>query len=466
MVMPGSLPAIDAPIMPTVTKTPTQTDTDQALRNQAINSGYGISHINNPLLRGVARAADIAASVFIPGEAKYIPGTSLNHNYRVDQLTKNVVADQAQDQATAQTAETDAGTAGKQATAAYEKQKPILEQNKIDATALNNHAKYAQLAARAGQTMVVDPNTGEATFQDDPNSQAYQDRIALANMHQATADKNAVTSEIAQNKYKPGTPEYNDAQRRLSQVDQRLQVAMGSLGLRAQGLQLRKQNTDASLYGTDLDGNPLPGATQITGDNGAVTTVGSKNAGHAITQQGAVGGFKDLSGSLVHTRAALQDFFNEGGSLSDPKMAAAMSDPEGVTSQVIHGWIQSGMSPRAVAALTALKQYHEQAGILRTATKGTSSEAGAQRILETAPTAGDANDVALSKLNEGQNVIDRLTPGVSTVSGGLHVKPTGNGSAGGDSGQKAAPGPKEGDVVDGYRFKGGNAGDQKNWVKQ
>jgi hypothetical protein len=110
MAMPSAAPAVAAPVMPLITRTPTQTETDQTQRNHLISSGDGISQIKNPLLRGVARAADIAGSVFAPGLAMAIPGTMLHHNYLVNQATRNVAADQAQDQATANTADSEAQT--------------------------------------------------------------------------------------------------------------------------------------------------------------------------------------------------------------------------------------------------------------------------------------------------------------------------------------------------------------------
>lgn len=427
-----SLGSSIAPAQTTVNPFPNQLQTDQSNRNRLINSGDGVSQISNPLLRGIARAADIAGTVFAPNLARAIPGTMLHHNMLVNQATQNVAQDQAQQQAVANTAQTEAKTAGDNATTAYETQKPILEQNKIDATKLTNHAKFGQLAAKAGQTMQIDPVTGEATFADDPNSQAYKDRIALAGMHQATAEKDAIMGEIAQNKYQPGTQEYNDAQRRLDQVDKRLRVSMAGLGLRAQGLQLRQQNTNASLYGTDMDGNPLPGAAQISDNAGNLTTVGSKNAGHAISQQKSVGSFNDLSGSVTNARQAIQDLDKEGGSLSDPEIVAAMSDPTSIIGKVVNGKLVKGnLSDTQIKAVNAVRQLHEQAGILRSTTGGTSSEAGAQRILDVVPGAGDATKEALNKLDEQEKVLGRLSVGQTHVSGGLNVaKPAGtNGGA-------------------------------------
>lgn len=76
---------------------PTQTQRDTTLRNKYINEGSGVDQIKNPLLKGLARAGDIAASVFAPGAASFIPGTTLHHNMLVNQATRNVEKDQAQE---------------------------------------------------------------------------------------------------------------------------------------------------------------------------------------------------------------------------------------------------------------------------------------------------------------------------------------------------------------------------------
>lgn len=95
---------------PVVNPFPNQTQIDQTKRNQYINSGDGVSQVHNPLLRGIARTADILGSVFAPNLAQFIPGTALHHQLLVNQATNNVAKDQAEEQATAQTGQTQAGT--------------------------------------------------------------------------------------------------------------------------------------------------------------------------------------------------------------------------------------------------------------------------------------------------------------------------------------------------------------------
>src|SRR5690348_17296011 len=103
--MPSATPALVAPISPQVTRIPSQTDNDIRERNRLVSTGSGISQIKNPLLKGLATAGDIAASVFSPNVAPFIPGTTLHHNMLVNQASRNVAQDQAQEKSTADIAD-------------------------------------------------------------------------------------------------------------------------------------------------------------------------------------------------------------------------------------------------------------------------------------------------------------------------------------------------------------------------
>lgn len=114
IAMPSSAPSMGSAVMPAVTPAPvplTQTQTDINEYNRQKNTGDGISQIQNPLLRGIARAADIAGSVFAPNLAQFIPGTTLHHQLTMGQAANNVAKDQAEEQAAAQTANEAATTA-------------------------------------------------------------------------------------------------------------------------------------------------------------------------------------------------------------------------------------------------------------------------------------------------------------------------------------------------------------------
>jgi hypothetical protein len=124
-----SLGSSIAPAQTTVNPFPNQLQTDQTSRNRLINSGDGVSQISNPLLRGIARAADIAGTVFAPNLARAIPGTMLHHNMLVNQATQNVAQDQAQQQA---------ATTLQDSQAQVQQRQALAQQEQAKATALAN----------------------------------------------------------------------------------------------------------------------------------------------------------------------------------------------------------------------------------------------------------------------------------------------------------------------------------------
>jgi hypothetical protein len=414
---PISAPAADPAADPLVKRSgDLQADLDRRSNPIAPTTTLGkIGH-------GFAMAGNILGDIFAPGIMSLIPGTQRYNEERQDRDIS-----QLQDNSQLQT-EADARKQT-EANTAYTQQRPQIEQAKI-------LQKLTSSLAPKGIIATMNPD-GTIDTEDDPTSQAYQNQQSLSAMHQATADKDSIMGEIAANHYQPGTPEYDEAQRKLAQVDQRLGVAMAGLGLRRDSLNIRAQNQAAQNTGIDpTTGKPFAGAAQISGDNGASTPVGSRFAGHAITQQGTVGSFNDLSGSIDHAQGVLQNFFDEGGTLNDPAVISALQDKHTPLAQWVGGLVQSGLTPKAIAAVTALRQSREQAGILRAAIKGTGSEAGAQRILDTVPDAGDSNDVAMAKIQEMKNVRDRLAPGMTSVAGGISVigKPKANAAQGISSG--------------------------------
>ncbi len=138
----------------------------------------------------------------------------------------------------------------------------------------------------------------------------------------------------------------------------------------------------------------------------ATSTGGLKGAKTAITQQGKVGQFRDLEGSVTHAQTALEALHNSGSALSDAKMVAAMSDPHSTIGQYVNGQLVRGnLNDQQVQALGALNQLRERIGILRSTTGGTAAEAQAQRMLETLPTAGDSPAIVRNKLKEINGVL-------------------------------------------------------------
>jgi hypothetical protein len=98
------LPATQSGLQPV--NPPSQLDRDQARLNQLTNSGSGISQIKNPVGRGFATAGDILLRAAAPGIEPLIPKTQGNYQVQLGRLQQVVGNDQAQEQAAAQTADT------------------------------------------------------------------------------------------------------------------------------------------------------------------------------------------------------------------------------------------------------------------------------------------------------------------------------------------------------------------------
>jgi hypothetical protein len=111
IAMPSQTPALPAPLAPAVSRVPRESEVLQSKYNDAVNAPDTISGIHNPLVRGIARAGDIAASVFAPRLAQYLPGTTLNHQRQVGIAANNAKMAGEQDKTVADIAQNEAQTA-------------------------------------------------------------------------------------------------------------------------------------------------------------------------------------------------------------------------------------------------------------------------------------------------------------------------------------------------------------------
>jgi hypothetical protein len=389
--------------------------TDQAELQRQQTTGSGVSQIKNPWLRTLARIGDVAGSIVAPGIATAIPGTTYHHDLTMAQQGQRVQGDRQDIQdamGAQQSAATLAHTLAETGDIASKSQQQLAVHGLKSVTDEN------------GKTSVV-PDTDSPVYKANQDKDAklqQQTELIGAQIDDTKAQKELRDAQTAFNNAKadPNSPLFRQTQQRLVTAQQNASAA----SVRAKAYM---GNYMQHAYNTGLNGETLAGAPQIVDDSGNQSTVGSTNASNAIKQQKTVGSFNDLQGSVGNARKALTDFFGEGGSLSDPTIVSAMNDPKSMIGKVVNGQIVKGnLSDKAISAINAVRQLHEQAGILRSTTGGTASEAGAQRILDTVPGAGDANNEALNKLDEQDKVLSRLAPGQTKVSGGLNVKRNGS----------------------------------------
>jgi len=266
---------LPVPQAPQVQNVPNATDltnrrllTDQNELRRLQTSGSGIDQITKPVdasgmptgapvsgLRkfgGVlARIGDIGATLALGRGAAVIPGTTQRHYAdmaRQQGYVNNDLANQSEQARTQQ----------EQALTDYTLQRPDIEEAKVEQRLNAVKDRVNQAAAARGQTVDwTDPSNPQ--FKDDVTSQAYADHQALSAMHAATADKNKILADIQQNHYIPGTPEWEEVQRKLGQVDKRLQVSLAALGIQRAKLGVEQQN---SALNQEKFYNPQPTAQE------------------------------------------------------------------------------------------------------------------------------------------------------------------------------------------------------------
>lgn len=439
IAMPNPTPALVAPISPMVSRTPpTQTETDTAERNRLINTGSGIDQIQSKPARVAARVGDIVSSIFAPNVAQFIPGTTLHHNMLVNQATRNVAQDQAQDESVAQVGREEASGRQADAAAEYYRQRPDIEQSKIDQKSQASHDQDIRMAAKYGQKPVLGGNGEIVGYEDDPTLLASAAQQAKIDLQQAQTD-------LASAKGDPNSPIYQQAERRL-------RIAQAN----ATAAQIRADayhgNYLMHAQGVGLDGQPLPGIGMLDGKPVGTSMQGTVNKSISGNAQ-----FDDVEQGIQHTDKALQALESSGGKLSSPAMITALGHSQKGLGQWLQSQAASTLTPQERDAVVAVNAMRERILAMRKASGGNASEAQVDRMISMLPGPQTPDlDTAQRQLREVQAQLDTLRPGVPQVNrpAGKPISPASN------------SGPKSGDVVDGYKFKGGNPADQKNWEKQ
>lgn len=431
----GGIPQLPAPLAPEAVLTPNARDLtrnaigrDQQELTRLTTTGSGVDQILHPTdghqigglrrLGGIAaKIGDTALSVLSPTLAAALPGTSLHHLQLERQANARLGSDLGTDKEQAGTELLNAQPALKQA---------ALENSTLKAESQAQH--YADMGQHyQDQTEATLRSHGykhDATGNVIPL--AYEE---LSTQQQAIEDLKHSQTEMAdasaalkKAQNDPSSPAFRLAQQRVQVAQQNASTAYGRLGLQREGIGMRREMMDANLYGKGADGQPLVGAPQIVGEDGQTHTVGLRAANTAIKQQKGVGTFNDLVGSVNTTRQAMEGLHSDGGSFADAKMIAAMNDPHSMVGKYVNGQLVKGnLNDKQIEALGAVNQLREQIGILRASTGGTAAEAQAQRMLDTLPTAGDSAAIVRNKLKQIDGVLQRLSPSVTSVRGGLSV---------------------------------------------
>src|SRR5579885_1160757 len=173
--------------------------------------------------------------------------------------------------------------------AGSERLKDIADLGKSEASQNTSEAKKQGIIAqlgKSGQKPVFDEAGNLVDIQDDPNSEAYQSRKVLDDYRQTQQELAAANAALAHAKNDPNSPAYQQAQ-------QRLRIAAANAGAAQERANAYMGNYQMHATGRDLQGNELPGATELPGG----TPVGTSFQQPVTKHEQNVAQFNDVLGA-------------------------------------------------------------------------------------------------------------------------------------------------------------------------
>jgi hypothetical protein len=426
-------------------------DADRA-QLDSLRGGSGASQIKNKPGRIAAEIGDVAASVLAPRLAAAIPGTTA-HNYMLqDRAAGRLEQDQ--------NALKDANDI------AYKQEQTRLLPVQADIKQQGQDLKEKQAADALAQNYAKlgFKQAPDGSWAEDPDSpitkqRGQKDELLSAQVEAAKAstELRKATAALKSAGNDPNSPAYQLALKKVGVAQQNANAA----SLRAKGYW---GNYLKGAYNTDMNGQALPGAPIIEDEGGNQTVVGATNASSATKSQANSAQFNDVHGALDSIEKTADDLVKSGGRLNSPGVVAALSRPKSDIGKWLQGeGVKANLTPQERAYVQSIAAGHENIQALRKSAGGTATDSSVEKLDALIPDASTPDiNYLKGQTTQIRQTAERLGKGATTATGGLKVRGQGKGSI------TAPPqsGPKAGDVVDGYRFKGGNPADQKNWEKK
>jgi hypothetical protein len=341
-------PDTSQPVAPDMSwfKPSQQTQQDQQRLRDLQNSGAGLNQINNPVLHGLAKVGDVAASILLPHAAQFIPGTSA-HNLQLQAQQAGVVAADQQDDQTARQNATD--SLNNQLTQAKIAQLPILQRAKI--------LQAQQQGAVHGLKPSFDDNGNQTGWEADPESPVTQKMQAQNDYFEKRAD------------YEDAAKAYKQAQTDAENADPNTAAgkqAILKLGQAQQRLSISQQNATTSAGRLGLSGqefgfnqekfyNPQPTATERSKADlaqSALDRVGEMKtivARHPEWFGPGVGRVQRVQAAIGSQDPDMQTYLSAGQYLSDHSAGVFGGRGKYITEQ-LHSLTDPKMNPAALNA--------------------------------------------------------------------------------------------------------------------
>lgn len=252
----GALGMIASPSLPNVINNPRMVaNSSDPLINRASADAADLYKRSNPIAptttlgkigHVAAGIGNVLGNIFAPTEMALIHGTQLNNEIEKnrDRADINTVSELQNQEA--QRKQTEAQTGLTNAETQLLPAKTLATLNRGLITKGYKPATFDQ--------------DGNLQIEEDPDSQAYRDRVALSNLRNMQAQRAQVLSQAGQ----PGSPLYEQKQHELAQIDQRIAAEQQALGLRGAELGLHRESLS---FNEDKNYNPEPTAQERkTGD--------------------------------------------------------------------------------------------------------------------------------------------------------------------------------------------------------
>jgi hypothetical protein len=498
-----SMPSLPAPTPPNVQgpppPTPSQLMLDSAKRDQMVNSGSGISQIKNPILRGLATAADITGSIFVPRLDSMIPGTQLHHQVLVHQQNGLIAQDQAQQAADTaqQTAQAElrqhqaAATLGEAQVADLSKPQ-ATDYDYVDTpggkvaiakgtttgvpVTVNGQPIAAKEAAPTNAFELWHQQNPNGTVSDYNNLESkpltQQDADSLNGIFNPLAGKHGLPT----NQFQPGMA-HADAlqiQGALNQAvgkqqgDVHISIAQQGQAERANALATKGADVDvsspdaiASLTAVAHGAAPittlLPRGATVQQRQGVMAALLRINPNFNSGLASSISGTENdaAHGAMAKNLTAIRTANNHLGQLGDAAVALQNGNVQALNKIGNAYNVQMGGS----AATNFSTVKNAVAGELAKALTGTATVDEIHQMNTDISSAQSPQQIAgVVKTYQGlmQSKAHNLQTQYENGKSGSIDFSLGNGSA---------SGPKAGDVESGYRFKGGNPASQSSWEK-